>query len=317
MAYDKDVHIYRLHIRPSGGLGDPVFSFAYCLKEKVLGVGWGVPARSKALLTWEAYEKTGSKTYGNLREISRVRYLHDKVRPKDLIWTRDTEGRYYLAKVRAAKNKAQSDPAWEYYDTPEGRDADIVNVVRCRILPVQKVDDVTGKIVSCFRPSRVIQSITDETTVLYSQILWNQLCGSEEYKLPLIERCDVFSFLDAETTEDVIFIYLQCNGWIVVPNSRKVDTMGYEFVAIHKKSRERAVVQVKSGDTRLGADGWGDFKEKVFLFQTHGHYTGVATPNVTKIAPKTVEDFMTSNIEIMPNAVRRWVDFAGKVNSSC
>ena len=63
------MRVYRLHIRPSGGLGDPVFSFAHCLKEKALGVGWGIPARSRAL-TWEAYEKTGSKTYGSLRAIS-------------------------------------------------------------------------------------------------------------------------------------------------------------------------------------------------------------------------------------------------------
>ena len=304
------MRIHRLHIRPSGGRGDTVRSFAYCLKQQVLGVGWQVPAPSKTPLTWEGYEKSAAKVYGGLRAISRVRYLHDNVSPKDLIWTRDTEGRYYLAKVRAAKGKSQSDVAWEYLDTPEGRDADIVNVVRCRILAVPQADDVTGKIVACFRPSRVIQSIRDETTVMYSQLLWNQLASSEEYKLPRLERCDVFSFLDAETTEDVIFIYLQCMEWIVVPNSRKADTMGYEFVAIHKKTRERAVVQVKTGHTHLPGDVWGGFKEKVFLFQTHGNYTGLPTPNVVQIAPKTIEYFMISHIEIMPNTVRRWVDFA-------
>ena len=290
-----------------------MFSFAYCLKEQVLGVGWQVPTRSKTL-SWEAYEKAAGKTYGGLGAISRVRYLHDHVKSKDLIWTRDTRGSYYLAKVLGTRNQ-RSDIPWLYLDTPEGRHADIVNVVRCRILAVPLADDVTGKIVACFRPSRVIQPIRDETTILYSQLLWNQMTGSEEYKLPQLERCDVFSFIDAETTEDVIFIYLQYKGWIVVPNSRKADTMGYEFVAIHKKTLERAVVQVKSGHTHLAADGWGDSAEKVFLFQTHRLYTGIPSPNVTLIEPSTIEKFMTSQIAIMPNAVKRWVDFAAKLNA--
>jgi hypothetical protein len=184
------------------------------------------------------------------------------VKPKDLIWTRDTKRKYYLAKVRSAQAKLQSDLTWEYLDSSEASDADIVNIVRCRILPIPQADDVTGKIVACFRPSRVIQSIVDETAVIYSQLLWNQMAGREEYNLPRIDKCDIFSLLDSETTEDVIFIYLQFKGWIVVPHSRKPDTMGYEFVAIHKKTHERAVVQVKTGNTLLKLIGGEDSKKR-------------------------------------------------------
>jgi len=308
------MHVYRLHIRPGGGRGDSALSFAYCLKQEVLGVGWAVPVPSGKTLAWEEYERLATRTHGGLHEISRVRYLHDNVMPDDLIWTRDTSGKYYLAKVCPARGRSHSDLAWEYLDTPEGRDADIVNIVRSRIVPIPQADDATGKVVACFRPTRVIQSIADETTVFYSQLLWNQMVGAEEYKLAEFKKCDVFSFLDAETTEDVVFIYLQDEGWVVVPNSRKADTMGYEFVAINKKSHERAVVQVKTGDAPLETC-WGDFHEKVFLFQTHENYTGTATPNVIKLAPKTIEEFMTSNIEIMPRAVKRWVEFVAKLNS--
>jgi len=304
------MRVYRLHIRPGSGQN----SFAYCLKQQVLGVGWQVSVEPETKLTWEQYEEAASQVPYGPKEISRVRYLHDNVKPKDLIWTRDKKGKYYLAQVRTARGKGRADSAWEYLDTPNGREADIANVVRCRILPVPQVDDVTGKIIACFRPSRTIQSIVDETTVLYSQLLWNQLAGTEEYKLPHIEWWDIFSFLDAETTEDLIFIYLQCKGWIVVPHSRKVDTMAYEFIAIHKKTRERAIVQVKSGHTNLATDIWGNFQEKVFLFQAHGHYTGVPTENVIQIAPKAIERFMTSQSEIMPNAIRRWIDFVAKMN---
>jgi len=304
------MRVYRLHIRPGAGQN----SFEYCLKQQVLGVGWQVSVKPKEKLTWEQYEKAASKASFGPKDISRVRYLHDNVKPKDLIWTRDKKGKYYLAQVRSTRGNRRAESAWEYLDTPDGREADIANVVRCRILQVPQADDVTGKIVACFRPSRTIQSISDETTVLYSQLLWNQLTGSEEYKLSQIESWDIFSFLDAETTEDLVFIYLQYNGWIVVPNSRKADTMTYEFIAIHKKTHDRAIVQVKSGHTQLATDIWGDFEEKVFLFQAHGHYTGVPTANVIQIDPKTMEQFMTSEIEIMPNAIRRWIDFVAMMN---
>jgi hypothetical protein len=306
------MRVYRLHIRPDAGVN----SFEYCLKQQVLGVGWQVHVKPRDRLTWDKYEEAASKRYSDSGELSRVRYLHDNVKPNDLIWTRDTAGKYYLARVRAARGKSRADSAWEYLDTPLGREADIANVVRCQILPLPQVDDVTGKIVACFRPSRTIQSISDETTVLYSQLLWNQLSGTEKYKLPHMDWWDIFSFLDAENTEDLIFIYLQCQGWIVVPNSRKLDTMAYEFIAIHKKTRERAIVQVKTGQTRLATDTWGDYKEKVFLFQAHGHYIGTPTANVVQIAPKTIERFMTSQIEIMPNSISRWIEFAAKMNLS-
>jgi hypothetical protein len=64
----------------------------------------------------------------------------------------------------------------------------------------------------------------------------------------------------------------------------------------------------------LPTDIWGDLKEKVFLFQAHGNYAGLPTANVTQIDPTTIEQFMTSEIEIMPNAIRRWIDFVARMN---
>ena len=236
--------------------------------------------------------------------------LHDNVRSGDLIWSRDIDGKYYLAKVGPPRESSHENGlAWEYFDTPDGRSADIVNVVRCRIFAVLNADDIPGKIVACFRPSRTIQSIADKTAVFYSRLLWNQLAGVEEYSLPDVDRCDIFSFLDAETTEDVIFIYLQCQGWIVVPNSRMADTMRYEFVAIHRDTRERALVQVKTGNTSLDTESWVRFPEKVFLFQSHGIYTGRPAANVVSLNPPVIERFMEADFGIMPRAVQRWIDF--------
>lgn len=302
------MRVFRLHIRPSGGLGNPAVSFAYCLQENVLGMGWQVAPPPDIPLSWEAYEKLAAEAHG-AGELSRVRYLHDHIKPSDLIWSRDTDGKYYLAKVEPPRLGLQNGLAWEYYDTPGGRDADIVNIVRCQIVPVPNADDVPGKIVACFRPRRTIQSIADETAVLYSRLLWNQLTGQKEFSLPDAARCDIFSFLDAETTEDVIFIYLQCQGWILVPNSRMANTMRYEFVAIQRDTHERALVQVKTGSTPLETESWSRFPERVFLFQAHNIYLGSAASNVVQLRPQAIEEFMETNLAVMPRAVQRWIDF--------
>lgn len=294
------MRVFRIHIRPSGGAGDTAASFAYCLREGVLGLGWQVelPACGSEP-GWELYERLAKEKFGR-KGLHSARFLYENVREDDLIWTRDTLGTYYLARVLSP---------WEYLDTPKGRDADITNVVRCRILLVPQADDVPGSIVASFRPARTIQSIRNPTAVAYSRVLWNQLAESDDYPTAAGEDHDLFSFLDSEATEDVVFVYLQTEGWLVVPNSRKADTMGYEFVAIDRETFERAVVQVKSGGTPLDRGDWAGFGEKVFLFQSGGVYRGPQTPNVVTLDPSEMEGFVRANRRIVPRAVERWLRY--------
>jgi hypothetical protein len=59
------MRVYRLHIRPKGGLADPVRSFEYCLREQVLGVGWRVDPPAGAALTWQQYEALAIRKHGS------------------------------------------------------------------------------------------------------------------------------------------------------------------------------------------------------------------------------------------------------------
>ncbi|PYV21581.1 MAG: hypothetical protein DMG27_20385 [Acidobacteria bacterium] len=85
--------------------------------------------------------------------------------------------------------------------------------------------------------------------------------------------------------------------------------MRYEFIAIHRETQERALVQVKTGNTALDTDTWSRFPEKVFLFQAHGIYTGAPAANVVPLHPQAIEDFIEAHFGIMPRAVQRWIDF--------
>lgn len=296
--------VYRIHIRPGGGLADSDFSFSYCLDQQVLGVGWQTYS-DREISTWEEYETEANQHHDDL---SRVRYVKNYVKKDDLIWTRCPEGHYYLAKVISE---------WEYLTNDRAKDADIVNVVRCEILKVPLIDAVPGKVVACFRPTRTIQEIADENIHLYSQFLWNTLSGTTHYSIAENVGGSIFSFLGSDATEDVIFLYLQTIGWLVVPNSRKADTMSFEFYLIHRETRERAVVQIKTGNTWLNTDEWSDRNERVILFQANGLYSGGSHSSVACIQPTEIENFIAENHDLLPASTLYWLNHVslGKISS--
>jgi hypothetical protein len=296
------MQVFRLHIRPKGGLADHLFSFDYCRENGVLGLGWPLETPPKSNLTWEQYENLATKKYSK-KDLSRVRNLRENVKPSDLIWTRDKGGKYYLAQVQSA---------WEYLDNDNGRKADITNVVRCEIKPVPHADDVPGKIVAHFRAPMSIQRVTESTTTSYTRWLWNQLTNSEEYLVEPENSDNLFALLGSETTEDVIFIYLQMNGWLILPNSRKADTMSYEFIAIKRDNLDnydRAVVQVKTGNTPLNSEDYVNVDEYVFLFQANGNYKGETSAKVECLQPSNIEKFIRENIQVMPGVVQKWIKY--------
>lgn len=290
--------VFRLHIRPGGGLANPEFSFAYCLEEQVLGVGWQTYS-DKVISTWDEYEAEANQQHDDL---SRVRYLKDNVEEDDLIWTRCPGGHYYLAKVASE---------WEYFTNDRAKDADIVNVVRCEILKVPAIDAVPGKVVACFRATKTIQRINGSHVQQYSQHLWNTLSRTSHYLPAESVNGSVFPFLGSDETEDIIFIYLQTQGWLVVPNSRKADTMSFEFYLIHRETRERAVVQIKTGDSFLNVDEWKGRTERVFLFQSNGLCLGDSDPAVVCISPAEIEAFMVENRDLLPASTVYWMDHVG------
>ena len=302
------MNVYRIHIRPDGGAGDPKISCDYCFKHRVLGMGWGVSEREALALSWEEYAQAAEDHYGN-GGISNVRYMKENVCEDDLLWTRDTNGVYYLARVESG---------WEYLATDESRDADIVNFVRCQAIHRLEVDEVPGKVVACFRPSRTIQAMRDRTVAAYSRLLWNLRTDSQHYPMDDQETADIYAFLDDKSTEDAVAIFLQTKGWLIVPGSRKADTMSYEYILIHRDSKERAVVQVKTGSTPLDRDEWSGIASqqrrspdnaRAILFQPYSNYTGSEHRNVECIPPQDLWKFMVQNPDLLPKSIAHWRSF--------
>lgn len=286
------MYLFRVHIRPQGGTADNKETFAYCLKEQLLGVGWRTES-NKNTTVWEDYFSEATLIHDNLNV---CKYIKKWVSKNDLVWTRDTEGNYYLAKVLSG---------WEYWvsDEAKEKDIDIANIFRCEIIKVD-IDDVPGKVVACFRPTRTLQEIANLVALEYSKALWNKISKTNCYEIDKTKISDVFSMLDDEETEDLVFLYLQTQGWYVLPNSRKADTMSFEYLCINPKTGEVVGTQVKTGAASINKDNYQASSCRVFLFQPNNCYEGNNHNNIIVISRETILEFIAQNKQWLPKVIR-------------
>jgi hypothetical protein len=288
--------LWRIHIRPGGGRADPVLSYALCLDRKVIGVGWPVDKEAITPLSIDDYFKLGADAYGEEWASGKIAVgLLAKIESDDLVWMRSLQGVYHLCKV--------SGP-WEYRDLAEYKDADIVNVRPVDIIEVGVSTHVPGKVIACFRPSRTVQRITDQTALGASQRIWAKLTG--QVVAPRADSTDLFSLISSEDCEDVISIYLQVQGWIIYPAQRKGDTIAYEFVLRHRDDFREAVVQVKTGWSPVDLDTLPSSVDVAFAFQPNGQYSGRNSKAVI-IHREEVLDFLQGNPGLIPPAVQFWL----------
>ncbi len=77
------VTLFRIHIKPDGGTSDLRLTFDYCLREKILGVGWrtgkGVSTNTNS---WDDYARQASALR---HKLSQCQYIYKHVRPEDLV----------------------------------------------------------------------------------------------------------------------------------------------------------------------------------------------------------------------------------------
>lgn len=90
--------LWRLHVRPKGGAASSEKSVDYCLRESVVGMGWSLPneplKRSRDFAWYESgANREYASSWGSVRAFARA------ARIGDLVWFRDTKGRYHIAEL--------------------------------------------------------------------------------------------------------------------------------------------------------------------------------------------------------------------------
>ena len=294
------MYVFRIHIRPQGGSADMATTFDHCIENGILGVGWRTPS-NRNTKNWDEYYEEASQEHDNLQV---CQYIHKWVSPADLAWTRSPSGQYYLARVTSG---------WEYWTTEASirLDIDIANIFRCELKQVD-IAEVPGKIVACFRASRTIQEVADDKACEYSKHLWNVLSGENTYQIDKTAYSDIFMMLDDEETEDLVFLYLQSKGWYVIPNSRKGDSMAFEYLGVNPLTGQIAGTQVKTGESSLNRDDYAQLPQKTFLFQSNERYLGATAENVETISRVELLEFLGKSAAWLPKSFKRKIELVNQ-----
>ncbi len=294
--------LWRIHIRPYGEGALPANSWRVCRQQSVLGVGWKVawpqgveptPARYFELGTLSGFEENNAWR-------SNLEALINGVQSDDLIWTRDDMNQYYLARVTGQ---------WQAREEPENIAADVVNVRPVEMYKVGLAEAVPGAVVAAFRARRTLQRIHNSASRYFSARLFNELAGTRYDPGELPEQ-DIWSLIGDLDTENVVFVYLQCHGYVVFPTRRRADTMSYEFECAHRNDGHRAIAGVKSGGTALVPMEYARYECKVYLFAASEGYPGEKPANVICLTRQELLDFIRDSQHILPKAVRTWMRFA-------
>ena len=220
----------------------------------------------------------------------------------DLCWTRDTAGLYYIGRITGP---------WQYVGDEENRRADVVNLRPCDWVKVGPVDAVPGKVVNSFGPNRTVQRVDDETVRVFSAHFYNVHAKSGfSYAMPGIFP-DIFSLLSSEDCEDLVALYMQSKGYLLLASTCKRSTSAYEFVMRHRDTGEPGVAQVKNGFVDLQVGDYASFPGKVFLFTTKGRYLGSVPNNVVCLVPDEILRFACDFDAILPERTKVWLELAG------
>ncbi len=123
----------------------------------------------------------------------------------------------------------------------------------------------------------------------------------------------ITDLLDPTDAEDIALLYLQSQGWLLLPSSRMNDTPLYEAAFKHIDDGRMAVVAVKSGGKNAVpvsdvVEAVADRGAQVFVFSTHENFAGdPGELGATKISRADVAEFMASRPELLPPRITRWI----------
>jgi len=228
--------------------------------------------------------------------------LAEEIKLDDLMWTRDENHVYYLARVVRP---------WSYIGKRENLDADVINTVGVRMIRVGVESHVPGKIIAAFRAGRTLQRVIDPTIAAFSKHVFNQLARSSIYSAKPF-RLDIFSLLSADDCEDLVYVYLQTRGYIVFPSRRQRDTQSYEYVLVHRKTGREAIAQVKTGKDVIPIDNasWPQPVDRVYAFSPNEMYKGRRSKKVHLLRRRQMLEFMKGNRSLLPPAIGTWMDIA-------
>lgn len=293
--------LWRLNIKTSAKDGfDPR---QFCLKKNLAGIGWSVEdEKGQPPTDFEQYLILGRIQYadnGDKGWWPAVNAIGNRMKEGDLCWTRDWNGVYFLGKIAGP---------WQYLGDHDAYNVDVHCVRPCTWFRVGLLDAVPGAVERSFGPSRTVQAVNNETAEAYSHYIYGRLSGDPAIKAK--EHPDIFALLSPLDHEDLAALYLQAEGYVLIPSTIKSSTAAYEWVMVHHKTHEKAVLQVKSGNASIDVGPLEEIRVRVFVVAADGVVTDPIPTKVTYISRKQLLEFAKKQKALLPKRIQHYLDWS-------
>ncbi|KXG78400.1 hypothetical protein AN618_04660 [Fervidicola ferrireducens] len=291
----KNVNVWQVDVRPF--LATEKDPAKFCFEKGIVAIGWSVPGKP---LSKEEYWEMGKGIYAKDNQWVRAAtpFLF-QMKENDLVWLKDFEGFYYLGRIEGE---------WHYRDEPEFLQVGLPNARKCKLFKVGS--DAPGSIEHGFRTGSIVQKINDFSAHLFSRISYNRLSGEEFYTVEedFLEKTDVFGLLTNSELEDVVALFLQRDGYYVIPSTFNTEE-NYNFQMVHQSTGEKAFVRISSNGM-LDPNMFSDFPHKVFLFSPVG-YRSLEAPlsHVVALKKEDMENFFKTHENLMPYSIRVYLEW--------
>lgn len=283
----------------------------HCLDHSLVGIGWRIDDLADGtplddVCAWiEACSEAGwGRTTSQI-----VRRFGAETQVGDFVWTRDTSGRYLLAKVTGEYRYDISDAA-KQVDVHQVRD------VEWAPRPLNDLEVPGGVIRRFVGQGQSFSRINDDPARVLTPYLWAALRREPLPDLDVTPTEVLTSHLDPYDVEDLIYVWLQvARGYVALPRSRQRDTPVYEWTMINRETRRKGIVQIKTGsdvvDLRALADARVDDLTDTFAFATCGSYVGNPKLVTEVIAAEDLLMFVAAEPTLLPLRVRTMFELAG------
>lgn len=302
--------VWRIKLNPKrtedqeGGVVDWDEAKQYARAADIVGVGWGIPGVKDGASLRDVLAAVKQLPDGKIGGYTIAR-LANQVQDGDLMWTRDSLGRFWLGQITGP---------WRYDRSPGSIRFDMYNVRPCHWLDKSFRDyEVPGAVGRSFTGfTWTLARIGDHPVAIrMSEMMWALESDPTAVIPPVAPAQAISDLLDPIDVEDVVLLYLQHEGWLLLPSTRMHDTPMYEAALRHPDTGQVAVVSVKSGSSNPVeipelAEAAGS--AEAYAYSTHGMYSAPPREHgVIEIQSCELVSFMAAHPELLPPRVSRWI----------
>jgi len=273
----------------------------FCLKgdKQFLVIGWSyIYKKCQDICDYKDFYRAVKS------DVSRINHAFNvfwETSENHLFWTRDLEGNYWICR---ATGNAQIKCDFTM---------DIGAVVP--IVAYKVGMQVPGQIKASFNRPRggIAEGIHDKMIIEYSKYMYNMLSNSEKYDYEKVDGSILDNLPDFELEELVIsYLQLKKNYYVLsnsIANKSTTIKIECEFIGRDKDKREKAVVQVKGGNTKnidaLDYQAYVDDEYIVYLYASEIKNIDKVS-NCIEITRSDLMEFYAEYKYILPESITKW-----------